>query len=207
MGAAFVRDTWRWPGRHLRLLARLDDGDNGEDRSTIFEYALSLAFLLPLLFGVFSAVKNQRMAIETNGLAHDLARMYSQGVDFSAPANRGVALELARGRGLALGGDSGMAILSRVHVIQDAECNRCANAGLPVFDQQIVIGSGAHLHSQTGTPPSDEATGQVRDSANSPAARAHVSEQEVKPGTPVWICELWFASPGEPGGIYVRVAD
>ena len=206
MGTVFARESWRWPGRHLRLLARLDEDDAADDRGVIFEYALSLAFLLPLLFGVFSAVKSQRTALETNGLAHDLARMYSQGVDFSTPANRGVALQLAKARGLALGGNSGIAILSRVHV-QDADCNHCANAGLAVFDQQIVIGAGALRHSQTGVPPSDEATGQVSDSANNPAARASVSDQEVKPGTPVWICELWFASLDEPSGIYVRVAD
>jgi hypothetical protein len=205
VGAVFARDSWRWPGRHLRLLARLDDGD--DDYSPIFEYALSLAFLLPLLFGVFSAVKSQRMTIETNGLAHDLARMYRQGVDFSSPANRFVALELARGRGLPLGGDSGMAILSRVHVVQDADCNHCANAGLAVFDQQVVIGTSTPRHTQTGTPPSEAGTGLVYDSANNPAARARVSDEEVKPGAPAWICELWFASPGEPGGIYVRVAD
>jgi hypothetical protein len=207
MGAVFARHSWRWPGRHMRLLARLEDGDAGRDRGTIFEYALSLAFLLPLLFGVFSAVKSQRMTLESNGLAHDLARMYRQGVDFSTQANRAVALELARGRGLALGGNSGMAILSRVHVVGDADCDRCANAGRAVFDQQIVIGTGALRHAQTGIPPSDAGTGLVRDAANNPAARARLSEDEVKPGTPVWICELWFAAPDEPGGIYVRVAD
>ena len=191
----------------MRLLARLDNADVDGGRDRIFEYALCLAFLLPLLFGVFSAVKSQRMTLETNGLAHDLARMYRQGVDFSTPANRGVALELARGRGLTLGGDSGMAILSRVHVVPDAGCDHCANAGLAVFDQQIVIGTGALRHSQTGTPPSDAGTGLVRDSANNPAARARVSEEEVRPGTPAWICELWFAAPDQPDGIYVRVAD
>ena len=206
MGAVFARDSWRWPGRHMRLLARLDESES-RDRSMIFEYALSLAFLLPLLFGVFSAIRSQRMAIETNGLAHDLVRMYKQGVDFSTPPNRAVALELARGRGLPLGGDAGMAILSRVHVVQDADCDHCANAGRAVFDQQVVIGSGALRHSQTGVPPSEAGTGAVRDFENNPAARAQVSEDEVKPGTPAWICELWFASPGEPSGIYVRVAD
>jgi hypothetical protein len=47
----------------------------------------------------------------------------------------------------------------------------------------------------------------VRDPANNPAARARVSEEEVRPGAPAWICELWFASPDQPDGIYVRVAD
>ncbi|MGA2182186.1 MAG: hypothetical protein ABSH47_04095 [Bryobacteraceae bacterium] len=191
----------------MRLLARLDNADVDGGRDRIFEYALCLAFLLPLLFGVFSAVKSQRMTLESNGLAHDLARMCRQGVDFSTPANRGVALELARGRGLTLGGDSGMAILSRVRVVQDAGCNHCANAGLAVFDQQIVIGTGALRHSQTGTPPSDAGTGLVRDSADNPAARARVSDEEVRPGMPAWICELWFAAPDQPDGIYVRVAD
>jgi hypothetical protein len=206
VGAVFARDGWRWPGRQSRLLARLQGADVGDDRGAVFEYALCLAFLLPLLFGVFSAVKSQRMTVESNGLAHDLARMYRQGVDFSTPANRGVVLELAHGRGLALGGDSGTAILSRVHV-QDAGCNHCANAGLAVFDQQIVIGTGALRHSRTGTPPADPGTGLVRDSANNPAARARISEEEVRSGTPAWICELWFASPDQPEGIYVRVAD
>ena len=206
MGAVFARDGWRWPGRQARLLARLQDADTGGGRR-IFEYAFCLTFLLPLLFGVFAAAKSQRMALESNGLAHDLARMYRQGVDFSTPANRAVALQLARGRGLALGGDSGMAILSRVRVVQDAGCNHCANAGLAVFDQQIVIGSGAFRHGQTGTPPSDAGTGLVRDPANNPAARARVTEEEVRPGAPAWICELWFSAPDQPGGIYVRVVD
>ncbi|MGA3027732.1 MAG: hypothetical protein ABSF98_23480 [Bryobacteraceae bacterium] len=206
MGAVFARDGWRWPGRHNRLLARLDDLDVA-DRSAVFEYAFCLAFLLPLLFGVFSAVKSQRITLEANGLAHDLARMYRQGVDFSTPANRGVALQLARGRGLALGGDGGTAILSRVRVVEDAGCSHCANAGLAVFDQQIVIGTGAPRRSRTGTPPLEAGTGLVRDPANNPAARARVSEDEARPGTLVWICELWFASPDQPDGIYVRVAD
>jgi hypothetical protein len=209
VGAFFARNGWRWPGRHSRLLARLADADVGVrgDRSTIFEYAFCLAFLLPLLFGVFSAAKSQRIAAEANGLAHDLARMYRQGVDFSAPANRAAALELARGHGLLLGANDGMAILSRVHVVDAADCGHCRNAGLAVFDQQIVIGTGALHGSQTGTPPSDGGTGLVRDPANNPAARARVLEEEVRPGTPAWICELWFASPDQPDGIYVRVAD
>jgi hypothetical protein len=207
VGAVFARDGWLWRGRHTRLLARLEGEDAGGDRSIVFEYALCLAFLLPLLVGVFAAVRSQRITFEANGLAHDLARMYRQGVDFSTPANRSVALELARGRGLAIGGDSGMAILSRVRVVQDAGCNHCANAGLAVFDQQIVIGTGAFHRSHAGTPPSDAGTGLVRDSVNNPAARARISEQEVRPGTPAWICELWFASPDQPDGIYVRVAD
>lgn len=206
MGALLARESWRWPGRHMRLLSRLEDGET-TDRSAIFEYALSLAFLLPLLFGVFSAVKTQRLTAETDGLAHDLVRMYKQGVDFSTPANRAVALELARGRGLPLGGEGGMAILSHVHVVDATDCNNCANAGLAVFDQQVVIGRGAVRHSQTGVPPSDAASGLVRDWANSPAARARLPEGEVRPGAPAWICELWFAAPDQPGGIYVRVAD
>ncbi len=183
MGALFARDSWRWPGRHMRLLARLDDNAATPDRGAIFEYALSLAFLLPLLFGVFSAVKSQRMTVETDGLAHDLVHMYKQGVDFSAPANRVVALELARARGLPLGGSSGTAILSRVHV----------ENGVPVFDQQVVIGRAAGHRSQIGTPAAN--------------ARANLSGEELKPGASVWICELWFAAPDQPGGIYVRVSD
>ena len=128
----------------------LDDRDMRGERNTLFECALSLAFLLPLMFGVSSAVKNQRMTAESNALAHDLARMYKQGVDFSSPANRSVVLQLAHARGLALGGNSGTAILSRVHVVDDLDCHRCANAGLAVVDQQIVIGKAALRRSRTG---------------------------------------------------------
>ena len=206
MGAVFARGGWRWSGRHSRLLARLQDAD-GEERGTMFEYALALAFLLPLLFGVFSTARSQRITVESKSLAEDLVRMCRQGVDFSAPANRGIVLQLARGRGLSLGGGGGTVILSRVHLVDGADCRHCTNDGLAVFDRQIVIGDSAVAHGQTGTPPVDPATGLVRDPANDPAARARITEEEVKSGTPVWICELWFPSPDQPGGIYARVAD
>jgi len=207
VGGAFIQNGWHWPGRHRRLLSRLDETDTRGERNTLFECALSLAFLLPLLMGISSAVKSERMTAESNGLAHDLARMYRQGVDFSSPANRSVALQLARARGLALGGNSGTAILSRVHVVEEAECHRCTNVGLAVIDQQIVIGRAELRRSRTGAPPVEADTGLVRNSDNNPAARARLSDDDVRSGTPAWICELWFASPDEPGGIYVRVAD
>jgi len=207
VGAFLARDNWRWSGRQSRALARLDDLHEPGNRNRLFEYALCLAFLLPILFGVFAAAKSQRLTTEASALAHDLAHMYRQGVDFSSPANRTVALELARGRGLTLGANSGAAILSRVRVIGEADCSHCANAGSAVFEQQIVIGgASAHL-SQLGTPPVEPGTGVVRDSAGDPAARAHVSEREVKAGAPAWICEIWFPSPDQPDGIYARAGE
>ena len=101
-----------------------------------------------------------------------------------------------------------MAILSRVHMVTEGDgCHHCLNAGRAVFDQQVVIGSGALGRSQAGTPPSDAASGLVANTSDNMAARADLAEDEVKPGAPAWICELWFAAPGEPGGIYVRVTD
>jgi len=207
VGAFLARENWRWPGRQSRVLARLDDLQEAGNRNRIFEYALCLAFLLPILFGVFAAARSQRMTVEASSLAHDLAHMYKQGVDFSSPANRSVVLELARGRGLALGAKSGAAILSRVRVVGEADCGHCANAGSAVFEQQIAI-SGASRHtSELGTPPVEPGTGVVLDWSSDPAARAHVSEREVKSGAPAWICELWFPSPDQPDGVYVRATE
>jgi len=207
VGAFLARDNWRLPGRQSRLLARMEDLQEAGSRNRVFEYALCLAFLLPILFGVFAAAKSQRMTAEASGLAHDLAHMYRQGVDFSSPANRSVAVELARGRGLTLGANSGTAILSLVRVVGEADCGHCANAGSAVFEQQIAIGGvSAHL-SQLGTPPVEPGTGMVREWASDPAARAHVSEREVRSGAPAWICELWFPSPDQPEGIYVRAGE
>jgi hypothetical protein len=207
VGAFLARDNWRWPGRQSRLLARLDDLHEAGNRNRIFEYALCLAFLLPMLFGVFAAAKSQRMTAEASGLARDLAHMYRQGVDFSSPANRSLALELARGRGLALGANSGAAILSRVRVVGEADCGHCANTGSAVFEQQIVIGGVSAHVSQLGTPPAEPGTGMVREWTSDPAARARASDREVKPGAPSWICELWFPSPDQPEGVYVRASE
>lgn len=207
MGAFLARDNWRWPGRQSRVLARLEDLHEVGGRNRMFEYALCLAFLLPILLGVFSAAKSQRMTAEASGLARDLAHMYRQGVDFSGPSNRSVALEMARGRGLALGANSGAAILSRVRVVGETDCGHCANAGSAVFEQQIAIGgASAHL-SQLGTPPVEPGTGMVPNWTSDPAARARVSERDVKPGAPAWICELWFPSPDQPEGVYVRAGE
>jgi hypothetical protein len=189
------------------VLARLEDLHEVGGRNRMFEYALCLAFLLPILLGVFSAAKSQRMTAEASGLARDLAHMYRQGVDFSGPSNRSVALEMARGRGLALGANSGAAILSRVRVVGETDCGHCANAGSAVFEQQIAIGgASAHL-SQLGTPPVEPGTGMVPNWTSDPAARARVSERDVKPGAPAWICELWFPSPDQPEGVYVRAGE
>ena len=207
MGAFLARDNWRLPGRQSKVLARLDDLQEAGNRNHVFEYALCLAFLLPILFGVFAAARSQRMTTEASGLAHDLAHMYRQGVDFSSPTNRSVAMELARGRGLTLGTGSGTAILSRVRLVGEADCGHCANTGSAVFEQQIVIGSATAHVSDLGTPPVEQGTGMVRSWASDPAARAHLSEHELKAGAPAWICELWFPSPDQPEGVYVRAGE
>jgi len=206
LGAFLARENWRLPGRQSRVLARLDDLHEAGNRNRVFEYALCLAFLLPILFGVFSAAKGQRMTTEASALAHDLARMYSQGVDLTNPANRNLVMEVARGRGFSFGRGAGTAILSRVRIVQEADCSHCANVGSAVFDEQITIGA-AGMVSQLGSPPVDVSTGLVRNWAADPAARARVSEHEMKPGTQAWICELWFPTSDQPEGIYVRASD
>ncbi len=194
--------------RMVRQFAEAEE----QRRSRLFEYALCLLFLLPLVYGVFSMMRLQQLTNEAGRLARDLARMYRQGVDFSAPANRGIATELARGRGFVLAGRSGVAILSRVRVVQDSDCpvaasQPCANAGLAAIEQQIVIGRSEPRHSQTGAPPVDPTTGLVANWAGDPAARATVAENEIRQGEPSWICEVWFTAPDQPGGVYARAAE
>src|SRR5712692_10279664 len=85
-------------------------------------YALGAIFLVPLGIGVMLVNSSASRNDHANQVSRDVASMYAQGVDFSNKANQNIALNVAEGLGMAIGGGNGVLILSKIRVVHDADC-------------------------------------------------------------------------------------
>jgi hypothetical protein len=135
--------------------------------------------------------------------------MYAQGLDFSQRSNQNIALSMADSKGRDVRGGKGVLILSKIRVVHAADCpqdsaSKCANEGFAVVTQRYVLGNQALRASSFGTPANlDAASGQVRDWANDPSARAADFPASLKPGEFTYAAECYLAS-NESGGVYSR---
>ena len=172
-------------------------------------YALGAIFFVPLCIGVFLANNNASQNDHANQVSRDVASMYAQGVDFSDYANQNIALRVAEGFGMDLRGGKGVLILSKIRVVHDADCAdataNCANKGHAVITQRFVIGDRKLRGSSFGTPAGiDTATGNVRNWATDPSARAQDFSVKLKPGEFTYAAECYLPTTESRMGVYSR---
>jgi hypothetical protein len=165
---------------------------------------LCAVFLAPLIAGIYLAAGTNRRTAHANQITRDLASMYSQGVDFSQPANQSIARRLLAQDSKAL------VILTRIHSVAETDCApalvaQCANNGTPVIVQRIVIGDPDLRPSSLGTPLSiDHTTGAVLNWATDSSARVTDSSLTLKPGETAYAAEAYIGGPDEHTGVYAR---
>jgi hypothetical protein len=131
-------------------------------------------------------------------------------VDFSQRANQNIALSDAAGKGVDVGGGKAVLILSKIRVVHASDCpagagGKCANKGYAVVMQRYVLGNRGLRASSFGTPVRlDQTSGDVRDWANDPSARAKNFSANLKAGEFTYAAECYLASPDSGSGVYSR---
>jgi hypothetical protein len=159
--------------------------------------------MIPLLAGIYLSLGTNRRSMHASQVTHDLASMYAQGVDFSQAANQSIARRL-------LDPQDGKAvlILTRLRLVTPTDCGasaQCANNGLPVIVQRIVIGDPELRPSTLGTPLSiDRRTGNVLNWAIDASARVSDATVTLKAGESGYAAEAFIAGPDDQGGVYAR---
>ena len=169
------------------------------------QVVLAAVFLIPLAVGVLLVSNNSQSSVRADQVSRDLASMYSQGVDFSRPANQSIALQLLDS---TMNGQ-GLIILTRMRAVGEHDCESigtdCVNAGYPVITQRIVIGDPSLRASSLGTPHSvDHNTGEVLNWARDASARVMDPDISLKPGESAVAAETYLTAPASRGGVYAR---
>ena len=178
--------------------------------NTIAMYTLGAIFLVPLSIGVLLVNSNASQNDHAKQITHDLASMYAQGMDFSKSVNQSIAMQVADGLGMNIPGGQGVLILSKIRLVRDSDCASpapapCRNKELAVVIQRYVIGNPALRPSSFGTPASiDLTTGEVRNWADDPSARAQDFQAILKPGEFTYAAECYITSSDSPNGVYSR---
>jgi len=172
-------------------------------------YALGAIFLVPLFIGVFLVNSSASQSDQANQVSRDIASMYAQGVDFSTVANRNIARRVAEGMGMDIGRGKGVVILSKIRVVNDADCatdaaRDCANQGRAVITQRYVIGNSGLGNSSFGTPQNvDRQSGNVHNWFTDATARAQDFPLNLKPGESTYAAECYLTLP-ESRSVYSR---
>lgn len=173
-------------------------------------YVLGALFLIPLSIGIVLVTNNASRSDHAYQICHDVGSMYAQGLDFSQSTNQSIALSVAEGIGIDMQGGQGVLILSKIRVVQPADCppsgtGACDNNGYAVVTERYVLGNRALRPSSFGTPDGlDPASGKVRDWANDLSARAANFASSLKPGEVTYAAECYLTSPESPSGVYSR---
>jgi Flp pilus assembly protein TadG len=137
-----------------------------ERGNTILEFAIVAPCLVLLFFGSIGVGIMLGRYVQALQVARDVAHMYSDGVDFSLPANQNIIINLlAAGTGMTATGGNGVVIFSQVRSVYQVDCTAagvspCTNLNLPVFTQRITIGNALLRSSVYGTPGSSILDGQ-----------------------------------------------
>jgi hypothetical protein len=172
-------------------------------------YALGAIFLVPLSIGVLLVTSNASQNDNAYQISHDVASMYAQGLNFSQRANQNIALSVADGKGIDMRGGKSVLILSKIRVVHPSDCpttaGKCGNKGYAVVTERYVLGNQALRASSFGTPATlDQTSGEVRDWANDPSARAAGFPANLKPGEVTYAAECYLTSPESGSGVYSR---
>jgi Flp pilus assembly protein TadG len=128
--------------------------------STILEFAIVVPCLAMLFFGTVGLGLMLGRYIQAVQVNRDVAHMYSDGVDFTQTTPQNIIIQqLAAGTGMTATGGNGVVIFSQIETVYSVDCSAagispCANQGLPVFTQRIVVGNSSLRSSQFGTPNS-----------------------------------------------------
>ncbi|MCC6585513.1 MAG: pilus assembly protein [Bryobacterales bacterium] len=127
--------------------------------SSLVEFALVAAVLLPLLFGTVNLGFNLSRAVQVSQIVRDIGHLYVRNLDFSLAASTDLAVRLASGLGMTANGGDGVLILSRIEYITDAQCtaggvtvSACTNNNKAVVTQRYVIGNSSLRSSAFATP-------------------------------------------------------
>lgn len=140
---------------------------NKQSGVAIVEFSMSLLLLTPLLLGVFVFGFRLVSCIQMMQITRDLGHMYIEGINFRNAGPVQNAQTLASGFNLTSSGSS-VVILSEVKIEQQSDCDAtglqpvgkpCANLGLPVFIEQLTVGSTSSGTSHFGTPPTTTING------------------------------------------------
>jgi hypothetical protein len=113
-----------------------------------------------LFFGSIGLGVMMGRYIQAVVVGRDVAHMYSDGVDFTQTTPQNIVVQqLALGTGMTATGGNGVIIFSQIETVYQADCTsagvaNCANAGVPVFTQRVVVGNTALRVSNFGTPTS-----------------------------------------------------
>jgi hypothetical protein len=106
-------------------------------------------------------------------------------------------------------GGKSVLILSKIRVVHPSDCpttaGKCGNKGYAVVTERYVLGNQALRASSFGTPATlDQTSGEVRDWANDPSARAAGFPANLKPGEVTYAAECYLTSPESGSGVYSR---
>ena len=172
-------------------------------------YALGAILLVPLSIGVLLVTSSASQNDNAYQISHDVASMYAQGLNFSQRANQNIALSVADGKGIDVRGGKGVLILSKIRVVHPSDCpsptGKCGNKGYAVLTERYVLGNPALRSSSFGTPAAvDQTSGEVRNWANDPSARASDFPPNLKPGEVTYAAECYLTSPESGSGVYSR---
>jgi hypothetical protein len=133
--------------------------NRSEKGNALVEFAIVTVILIPLLFGAVAFGVNLGNWLQATQISRDIAHMYSRGIDFSAAANKDLAVNLVQGLGgMTVNGGNGVVILSQIRQVYQGDCDaanlssNCPNLGKRVFTNRIVIGASSLRDSNFGTP-------------------------------------------------------
>ena len=136
-------------------------------------------------------------AIHVGQINRDAGHMFSTGVDFSGAPQQSMLQYLAGNLDFTAAG-KGVIILSAVQLVGPQDCSNCANLGLPVFTERIIIGNTALRSSAFGTPSSglvDSSTGKVYNYLTDAGARATAEPvAAMTAGEIVYVAETYYQS-------------
>ena len=157
---------------------------NKEHGNSMLEFAIVMAFLVPMFAGLVSLSMALAKDIQVSNVCWDAVVLMvrsntdpDSGLDLSQTQNQRIIVRAANGLGMASDAQydpsstgSGVVILSKVIMVGPAECSagvipppspfpgwnsaNCPNYGEYAFGYRVVIGNGTRWSSATGTPPS-----------------------------------------------------
>jgi len=152
-----------------------------ERGSSMMEFAIVMAFLVPFFAGLFSLSIALSKGIQVSNVCRDAVVLLvrsntdpDSGLDLSQTQNQRIIVRAANGLGMASDSSydpsstgTGVVILSKVILVGPTECSQgttgknppwsssnCPNYNQYVFGYRVVIGNGTRWSSSLGAPPS-----------------------------------------------------
>ena len=212
--------------RNVNQRRRRTQGGN-----TLVEFALCLAFLTPLLLGLFSIGMNLTRNMQVTQVSRSTGLMFVRQIDFSILQNQRLIVRLTEGLGMKLNTNydpdpngRGVVIVSQVTIPSDSDCTgagltlgACTNRGVPVITYRYRFGNTTLRTSDFGQPSSTliaaDGSVAVNDYLTNTALRAtnFGSVITLNADEIAYVTEVYFSSPDYdlPGwmsntGVYSR---